>query len=245
MKDLNTEARSILDASRHGEVLSRVDRDRIKRGVLLRLATLGAATTASGAAIGMSLTAKITVAALAATILGGGAISLWALRDRTATPAIEAKLPSPATLPPPSEPAPTAAPAGQAVTALAPTVAARSEAAKKTSRHTLPANPASGNAPASNASALESELGVLRQARQDLRAGQPHEAYQRLLDYESLHGKGVLAQEREALSAIALCQWRPGPEAQHRASEFLRGAPDSPLADRVRFACEEKRTAEK
>jgi hypothetical protein len=52
------------------------------------------------------------------------------------------------------------------------------------------------------------------------------------------HGSGVLGQERQALSAIALCQWRPGPEAQARVAKFLRNAPESPLADRVRLACE-------
>jgi poly(3-hydroxybutyrate) depolymerase len=45
------------------------------------------------------------------------------------------------------------------------------------------------------------------------------------------HGSGVLGQERQALSAIALCQWRPGPEAQARVAKFLRNAPESPLAD--------------
>ena len=50
-------------------------------------------------------------------------------------------------------------------------------------------------------------------------------------------GGGMLAQERSALSAIALCQWQPGPEAQARAAEFLRSSPESPLATRVRSAC--------
>jgi hypothetical protein len=90
---------------------------------------------------------------------------------------------------------------------------------------------------------LDSELKVLRQAREDMRAGLPDSAYQRLIDYDRHYGKGPLWQERQALTAIALCQWRPGPEAQTRASDFLREAPQSPLADRVRSACKKSNAA--
>jgi len=85
---------------------------------------------------------------------------------------------------------------------------------------------------------LDPELEVLRQAREDLRQGLAERAYQRLVDFDRRHGSGVLGQERQALSAIALCQWRPGPEAQARVAKFLRTAPESPLAERVRLACE-------
>jgi outer membrane protein assembly factor BamD (BamD/ComL family) len=79
---------------------------------------------------------------------------------------------------------------------------------------------------------------VLRQAREDLRAGLAESAYRRLADYDRQHGHGVLGQERQALAVIALCKWRPGSEAQARAAEFLRNTPESPLADRVRSECE-------
>ena len=48
----------------------------------------------------------------------------------------------------------------------------------------------------------------------------------------------MLVQERSALSAIALCQAQPGRDAQERATEFLRRSPESPLATRVKSACE-------
>jgi hypothetical protein len=83
----------------------------------------------------------------------------------------------------------------------------------------------------------EPELRALREAREDLRAGRPASAYRRLDDFDRQRGGGMLAQERSALSAIALCQWQPGPEAQARAAEFLRSSPESPLAIRVRSAC--------
>lgn len=83
----------------------------------------------------------------------------------------------------------------------------------------------------------EPELRVLRQARDDLRAGRPASAYLRLQDFDRQPGAGMLAEERSALSAIALCQWQPGGQARARAAEFLRTSPESPLAIRVRSAC--------
>ena len=83
----------------------------------------------------------------------------------------------------------------------------------------------------------EPELRALREARDDLRAGRPASAYRRLDAFDRHGGGGMLAQERSALSAIALCQWQPGPQARARAAEFLRSSPESPLAIRVRSAC--------
>jgi len=87
----------------------------------------------------------------------------------------------------------------------------------------------------------EPELQALREARDDLRAGRPASAYRRLEDFNRESPRGMLAQERQALSAIALCQAQPGGEAQRRAAEFLRQSPESPLAARVKSACERER----
>jgi hypothetical protein len=84
----------------------------------------------------------------------------------------------------------------------------------------------------------EPELRVLRQARDDLRSGRPASAYRRLEDFNRQRPGGMLAQERSALSAIALCQAQPGREAQERAAQFLRRSPESPLAARVKSACQ-------
>ncbi|HVY37332.1 MAG TPA: hypothetical protein VHM31_05335 [Polyangia bacterium] len=83
----------------------------------------------------------------------------------------------------------------------------------------------------------EPELRVVRQARDDLRAGRPATAYRRLEEFDRQRGPGMLTEERQALSAIALCQWQPGGQARARAAEFLRSSPESPLAIRVRSAC--------
>jgi len=105
------------------------------------------------------------------------------------------------------------------------------------------ANPAPAATPVA-ASDPEPELRVLREAREDLRAGRAESAYRRLDEYGRRHSAGMLTQERKALLAIALCHWQPGPEAQTRAAEFLRISPDSPLAKRVRSACEKAKASQ-
>jgi hypothetical protein len=86
---------------------------------------------------------------------------------------------------------------------------------------------------------LDPELTLLRQAQDELRAGLPAQALRRLDEYDRRFGKGTMNEERRAIGAIALCQAHPGPAAQAQAERFLRTAPQSPLAGRVRSACHE------
>jgi hypothetical protein len=244
MNDLSPEARAIVEGSRNADVLSRADRERLKQGVLLRLATLGVATATTGTAAGMSLAAKLALTAIAATVLGGSAVSVWELRRLPAKPAGVAQQSSSTEVSAAVLPLPEETHKDTLVPANSPSAdsrrdSARHDGAKKASKHAV------ANAPApSVASAVtgpldpEPELRVLRQAREDLRAGLAESAYQRLVDYDRQHGRGVLVQERQALTVIALCKWHPGSDAQTRAAEFLRSAPESPLADRVLSECE-------
>ena len=236
MNDLSPKARAVVEVGRDPGVFTQADRDRIRRGLHLRLATLGAATTTAGTAAAMSITAKMALVTAVATVLAGGVASFWALRGRAPAPGAAAGHASS------SEPLAVEAPnpgsvqaGGDATADPTPTRLATRRIPQTRSEH-----PVAAGVPATEdhaAPPLDSELSLLRQAREDLRTGSPGSAYQRLLDYDSHYGKGPLWQERQALSAIALCQWRPGPQAQGRAAEFLRNAPQSPLADRVRSVC--------
>lgn len=257
MNELTPAARAMVEAHRNGKVLTRADRDRLKQGVLARAAALGAAGTTAGTAVGMSLAAKIGWVTLACAIIGG-ASSAWVGRGHPATPST--------TVQHSSRPTQTEVVASQTSaetvtdrsSSLAHDTATRStqptpesrvpensqstdgahtDATKKATKHP---SPEAASAPASVAAPLDPgpELQMLRQAREDLQRGQPAVAFGRLSDYDREHGQGVLTQERQALKAIALCRWRPGSEAQARAAQFLRSSPQSPLASRVRSACE-------
>ena len=358
MNDLGPETRALLEAARGAEAPSRADRARIKHAVLLRVATVGAASavsTAAGGAIAMTLATKVTVAALTVAVLGGGSVSLWAWKQHTAPPpaaprrtasrhlasrtlptpptrtvvapespaAVEEPSPTPLLLEAPAvveelrrKPLPpevrhrevarnqalSAETAGVPVVASAPVrnpkldpldpgptmprqaqedlraglpaqalpwlaeypaqpVAAREAQAVAEEPRSGPLPPevqrrpvvryeprpvetakvsavASAPAPSRALNSLDPELTLLRQAQEDLRAGLPAQALRRLAEYDRRFGKGTLNEERRAVGAIALCQAHPGPAAQSQAERFLRAAPQSPLAGRVRSACQ-------
>ena len=244
MNDLGPEARSILEAARGVEAPTRADRQRIKHAVLLRVATLGAVSTTAGGAVAMSLAAKVTIAAVTVAVLGGGSATLLAKKERAVQPSVvSARVASRTAHGSPSRPA--AVPETPAVVEeprpkpVLPEVRRR-EVARPEVR---PAEPVSvpvtkiTPAPAPALNSLDPELTVLRQAREDLRAGLPAQALRRLSEYDRRFGKGALDQERRAIEAIALCQVHPGSAAQSQAEDFLRAAPESPLAERVRSAC--------
>ena len=235
MNDLSPKARAVVEMGRDPGVFTHADRDRIRRGLHLRLATLGAATTTAGTAAAMSITAKMALVTVVATVLGGGAASFWALRGRAPAPGAAAAGHSSSLEPPVVE-----APNPGSIQAIGDVAADPTRLAPRRILQTRPERSVAAGVPATEdhaAPPLDSELSLLRQAREDLRTGFSGSAYQRLVDYDSHYGKGPLWQARQALSAIALCQWRPGPQAQVRAAEFLRNVPQSPLADRVRSVC--------
>ena len=240
MKDLSPTARELVDSHRRSRILPRADRERMKRTLMLRVATLGAGTAATGTAMGMSLASKIALVALGVTaVAGAGSLSVWALRGQAPAEVMAPSQSSPLIAPEIVEPDPVAAAEGPIVPAdVVPMENGHGEHAKKMGKRVMAAANPSPAAPPVVALDPEPELRVLREAREDLRAGRPQSAYRRLDEYGRQNSVGMLAQERKALSAIALCQWQPGPEAQARASEFLRTSPDSPLARRVRSACE-------
>jgi hypothetical protein len=244
MNDLGPEVRSMLEAARGAEAPTRADRERIKHAVLLRVATVGAASTVAGGAVAMTMATKVTVAALTVAVLGGGSVSLWAWKGRTASPPALARVALAHT----ARRISPALPTQPVVVPEAPAVAEeprpkpvlpemrRREVARSEARpaETVSA-PVAESAPALDS--LDPELTVLRQAQEDLRAGLPAQALRRLDEYDRRFGKGALEQERRAIEAIALCQVHPGPAAQAKAGQFLRAAPESPLAERVRSAC--------
>ena len=249
MNDLGTEARSILEAARGAETLSRTDRNRIKHAVLLQVATLGAASTAAGGAVAMSAATKVTLIAVTATVLGAGSLSLWAWKTRPTAPATTSRI----GIAPPSRPA---APApvifDEARPNPAPPEERRRDGIRAEARRPAPSRvsvlqstsapisaPATVKtaAPSRTMPSLDPELAMLRQAQEDLRAGLPAQALRRLAEYDRHFAKGTLDEERDAIEAIATCQIHLDPAAQARAARFLRRAPESPLAERVRGAC--------
>jgi hypothetical protein len=89
---------------------------------------------------------------------------------------------------------------------------------------------------AAPADTLGDELALLGRAHAALRAGRFQEALALTTEHRSRFPEGVMREERMGVAALAECGLSP---AQREAAQaFLKQAAGSPLAARVRKACE-------
>jgi hypothetical protein len=86
-------------------------------------------------------------------------------------------------------------------------------------------------------STLAEENRLLAQARAALIDERPEQALTRLADHARRFPDGVLAEERQALRAVALCEAGHDAEGDAAARSFLGEHPQAALAQRVRSAC--------
>ncbi|WP_437730555.1 hypothetical protein [Sorangium sp. So ce1335] len=94
----------------------------------------------------------------------------------------------------------------------------------------------SASAPAAG-STLPGELALLRGAQGALRAGDAGRALALLEEHAAEFREGALRDERRAARVFALCALGRIDASRAEAARFLRDAPRSPLAERVRAAC--------
>jgi hypothetical protein len=101
----------------------------------------------------------------------------------------------------------------------------------------VPTSPPAVAAPAKtkrNASTLDAETALLDGARASVRAGRPNDALRTLDGYDAQFPDGLLAPEATVVRIEALVKSGDKAGARVLGQAFLRGHPDSPLADRVR-----------
>jgi hypothetical protein len=87
-----------------------------------------------------------------------------------------------------------------------------------------------------SADRLAAELALIEEARRALAARNPQRALELARRHARLHPSGTLAEEREAIEAVALCELGR-PRGRVVADRFLREHPRSTHIDRVRSAC--------
>ena len=228
MNDLDDRARAIVEAGRDADTPSAADRDRIKRAVLVQIVA-SSAVASTAVAGSLSIGAKVGLAVLAVSMVGGGTVGFFKMRGahqasvarmRAMAKTEVASLPevSPEIIPQ-EFPAPS------------------DEKAKKVEKPHK-ANPQNGRAEkATDGDQLSAEVAVLKRAREELRLGRPTRAIEELVEYDRRFGHGVLGEERHAIAAIAACRAEPGPASLAQAEAFMRKSPASPLRERVREAC--------
>jgi hypothetical protein len=80
MNDLESRAKAIVEAGREADAPKAADRDRIKRAVLMQIVA-GGAVASSAAASTLSLGAKVGLAVLAVSVVGGGTVGVLKVRS--------------------------------------------------------------------------------------------------------------------------------------------------------------------
>jgi hypothetical protein len=84
---------------------------------------------------------------------------------------------------------------------------------------------------------MAAEVALLREAQASVRAGNAVVALRKLDEFAAKYPDGVLRKERSAARVLALCAAGNVAEARAEALRFLREAPQSPVAGRVRASC--------
>ncbi len=225
MDELSPGARALLDAAQGGDEPVPTDAVRVRQRVLMRIgsASFGAAlftlsVERAKALLGAALPKFVAVALIA---VGGSALyQHWKVSAgkaqspvTVAAPAAPPGTPAPAA---PLTPEPAASPAPEPIATASkpPTVA-------KETHH----------------DSLEAEMRWVRAADVALRSGDVGLALSLLNQHARECPNGLLTEEREGLRVVAACQGGPSPVVQRAASRFLRRAPRSLIAGRVRAAC--------
>lgn len=247
MNELSPLARGVIDVARNADDPTDADRhdmtSRLQRklgAAALAGATVSTSATALGAASAAAkLSTGLFVSALSwalggvmagVVVMTGAALLGNPLRPTAVIPRD----------PPPSGLVSMASPAAVAVPAT-PQPALTSETPPLPTKFgdRLAAAPTTNGptASTSRASTLDAEVVLLREANAALQSGDSRRALVLLDQHAARFHQGALAEERAAQRVFALCQSGRTDEASAEAREFLRAAPRSPLAARVRSSC--------
>jgi hypothetical protein len=254
MSELSQEARALIDSVSKLDDPSPEDRARVKQRVALSLgaaAFAAVAVTQATAGAGPGVLGSVKAGlwgttgklALCASVLGGALALGWPGGQTASKPASVPRQPAGLSRPEQPQqlgaPAPTEALVERAAppaTEPAPPVL-RERAAQKpghaastTAREPVP--PARAADPPNT---LALELSLLGEAQAALRAGQPERALALAREHQTRFPAGVLREERLGIETLSECML--GRQEPARAQAFLRTAPESPLAARVRKAC--------
>jgi hypothetical protein len=227
MNELDPEARHMLALAHAARTPTAADKARVERRLAAVLGASAALATAGGLGTAQAAGQIKTAGALAALKwwLGGGALlaavagGYWTLASVNAPAApirASALQPSAATS------APVRVPALQAPPAAAAPQDAASKPSPPAPKPELPVRP-------NHSSDLVRELELLHAAQAAWRGAEPARALATVEQHQRRYPHSELAQEREALHVLILCELGRVTEAKKRAHRLLERAPQLPL----------------
>lgn len=249
-QNMSHEARTLIDLAKgvQGEGPTVSDRERVRRGVALRLAagtalaaTLAPPAAAAPSAAGVALAGWVK-ASLVAVVLSSGVGGAWLLRNRDDESAVKIHTRPTTTITMTNDPASSAGSRADTLT-LQPPPAAKAAPRPREHRKKLSApQPRAVNSSETFSvevatSDLANETAHLRQVHTALSANNAEGALVALDKYYRLFSSGVMREEADATRVLVLCKANRQDEARRFAREFLQRTPESPLAPRVRASC--------
>jgi hypothetical protein len=241
MDKLPPDAQRLLDAARDAVDPLPAERARADAALRSALAAHGVAdlppldappaaqTAASGSASAAGTGLKLGLAAVAVTTLTMLAIQVLPQPDAPPRP------PAPARADRPQVWAP--APLGPAEVASEPQQAEPSAELERDPAPTRLPPRASSRTQAVADDALQGEVRLIAEANGHLQGRRFEQALRVLEEHARRYPEGALRAERAALRVLSLCADGPSPQALRERERFLRAAPRSLLAARVRDAC--------
>jgi hypothetical protein len=242
--ELYTEARRVLDAARDARTPSREDRERVFASLMATIAVGAVAPSiVVGAVVPSIAVAKsgfvgkvasgalwVKAAASVAVLSVASASTFVYVRHHAhARPATPARVVTPAAARPAAPLAPVAEPAALPVLPIPSAVAPRGAKALPVER----------SAPAPRRKAVDepsAEVGLLREAREARRAGQPERALELAHQQAQQYPRSQLWAERETLRVLALCDLGRI-EAARRTAAPLQYLWSSPLQATLNASC--------
>lgn len=221
MTNLSPDARDLLDKAHAALTPSAVTKMEVLEGIEKQIA---AGPGAAGASSG--LVAKLLLALTVAAGVGGGLWLLTRQPTETSTTQEVAFV---------SEPIETVVePTPQVVPQPMPAV----EEEEHIVIDDVPIVTKTKRKPKSNASNLVEERKLISAAQRSIREGAHAQALRLLSQHKSKFPSGILAPERQAARAIALCLDGQSQKGSTAAAKFVKRHPKSPLAARVRRSCD-------
>jgi hypothetical protein len=254
MSGLSQEARALIDDVSDLDAPSTADKARIQRRLSAQLGAAAFAATLLPAAAhsGASAASSASLAApkgawlggmgkalLSAAALGGLGMALWVGTGTPTAPQLPAQAPAQAASNAASigqpEVIPAAVPPRVEIAELAPASVPELSKARERMQSRTRASATSVEAPGAKADTLAAELALLGRAQAALRAGRPAEAQSLAAEHRAEYPHGLMKEERMGVAALAECALST--ENRAEATAFLAAAASSPLAARVRKAC--------
>jgi hypothetical protein len=237
MSDLGPTERRLLTALRAADEPTDGDRARVRARVLAKIGVASGVVSIAAKSSAAPAAASWKVGAAIVAVIGTVGGAAWIASAQRGVPAALPQSAGPAAAKPTAA-APASEPAAPVSAVDRAEHAERAESAKPAAE--LHAEPRPAKAPTGGRQQpadLDSELALLEQAQQALKRGDPARALEQLEKHAAEHPTGVLAAERAAVHAVALCESGKLTEGQLEARRFLDRNPTSPLGARVRAAC--------